>query len=110
MPSFWDFLLPQASANIEGGRAAIEDGNPEWAEQHFKSADDFLKQARDQTNRQIAERDSGSYDPDSYGENGAECSKYNPRHPDYQEDRTSAAERRSSHRRNLENLDDDDQP
>jgi len=102
MPSFWDFLLPQASANIEGGKAALEDGNEDWADSHFKSAKDFLDQARDQTNRQIADRDSGSYDPDSYDENGAECSKYNSRHPSYQDDRTSAAERRARHRRNME--------
>jgi hypothetical protein len=107
MPSFWDYFIPQSQANIEGGKTAADEGNPEWAEQHYKSAQNLLEQAKDQTNRQIAERNAGSYDPNQYDENGAECSKFNPRHPAYQEeDRTSAAERRAAHRRNLEEMDD----
>jgi hypothetical protein len=110
MPSFWDFFIPQAQAGIEGAKTTLNEGDTperhEWATRQLDSAKDQLDKAKEQTLKQIAERDSGSYNPEEYSENGSECSKYSPRHPDYQDDRTSAAERRAAHRRNLEEDDD----
>jgi hypothetical protein len=100
--SFWDFFIGQAQAGIEGAKTALDEGNTErnrkWADQSLKSAGDQLNAARSQTERQIADRNNGSYDPEYYGENGAECSKYNPRHPDYEQEDYNPAAMRARHR------------
>lgn len=101
-PSFWDFFFPQAQAGIEGGKTTLNEGDTEenrkWANQSFKSASDFLDAAKKQTQEQIAKRNAGTYDPEEYSENGAECSKYSPRHPDYEREDNDPAAARQRHR------------
>lgn len=109
MPSFWDFLLPQAQAGIEGAKTVLNEGdepqNREWADRLLDSAQSQLNNARSQTLKQIEDRNSGSYDPDSYDENGSECSKYSPRHPDYED---VSPPDRTAHRRNVQSMEDED--
>lgn len=60
--------MPTIQGAIEGGKAAIERGDTEWADHVFDSALKSLEEAREQTLQQRAEREAGTYDPYNYCE------------------------------------------
>lgn len=66
--SFWGFFVPNADANLESAKSALEDGDNELAERHLDSAEQTLRKARKQTEEQIQKRNSGEYDPEDYYE------------------------------------------
>jgi hypothetical protein len=82
--SFWDFSIPQVQAGIAGASKAIENGDGEWAESLLDSTASELARAKAQVEQQITERDSGSYKPSKYHENGQECPRSNPKHKDHE--------------------------
>jgi hypothetical protein len=82
--SFWDFAIPQIQGGAQAANKAIQEGDPEWADSLLDSVETELGRARDQTQRQIAERDAGTYRPARYHESGQECPRSNPKHKDFE--------------------------
>lgn len=64
--SFKDFFMPQVGGSVSGASHAIEKGDHEYADQCLNAAEYWLERAKEQTEKQIADRDAGTYDPDKY--------------------------------------------